>query len=513
MCYAALAMGVQNILVVEAVMDDPGTFAGEVTRWPGSSIGGQVSAPGFSVWGTTSETSRYRGRDGTSEATAMVSGIAAYLYTIEPDLTFQDVKDVLLSTALAAGGGAKARVDAWSSLIDLDRARGGNSILRTMCDIDDGTADGDQRVALDGKEYLDEDADMDQGVGDGDIDMSDFRRWRDWFLLTQTTVDVDIDGTRNHLKKDVNNNGVVEDPALENVYPRGDFNGDGIIDATAKSYVPGAVGAEVTDLEVLQSVFSDPDHDSSELPGLLYSADYQIDASFLLETRTDVHAHLWLPSEQVAASHTFAPEKPVYVFTMPADGTSYGVEVVADGERFVHGDRMFALAAGGDAIFKPLVSLPLVPQATFIHTCQDSDPAPPTMPILLADYGIKPGDVILLDNVGSFAYTSSDPNWTGDDEIAVFSSSAAILPGSYMHRVPGAIDAGENFRTDPTYRCGGEPTDIPEDFAVMGYGTMIQVPARAKYLFVCARDVLYFDNWAPSGRFGVQISIVKVRDQ
>jgi hypothetical protein len=381
-----------------------------------------------------------------------------------------------------------------------------DNVLRMMCDIDDGTPDGNQRVTYDGKEFLDNDADEDQGVGDGDIDMSDFRRWRDWFLLTQTAVDIDLDGDHDHFKKDVNKNGAVEDPAGESVFPRGDFNGDGKIDELSKGYVPGAIGREVTDLEVLQSVFSDPNYTDEELPGLLYSSDYQIDARDLLKAgAAAVYARLMdMPSDVLAAEHTFAPGESIYVFTVPPHAVGYKVEVLTDTEEYETGDRWFPLKTGRDAVFRPVADIPLLPNATYLHTCED--PAAGTTPINLAQWGIKSGDVILLDS-------EDDPDWSPPEMIAVFSSNATLLRGNLLHRVPGAIDAGADFATVATEECGGEVTDIPEDFAVFWNGAILKVPAGATHLFVCANDSKYSDNGTPSGRFGVQISIVQIPEE
>ncbi len=508
MCYAAIEMGIENILVVEGVMDSPGTANGDVTRYPSSSTGGHLSAPGSDVWGTTSESSIYRARDGTSYAAAVVSGVAAYLYVIEPYLTFTEVKNVLTANALSAGGGAAPRIDAWASVVDLDRVRGGDGFLRMMCDIDDGTADGNQRMEHGDAEILDEDADHDGGVGDGNIDMSDFRRFRDWFLLCQDAVNYDLDGVAGHPKKDVNGNHVVEGPAGENIYPRGDFNGDGILNETAVSFVPGVIGGEATDLEVFQAVFDDPDYDAWNLPELLYSADYQIDATWLLGTGATVYARLLaLPDQDLVADHTFTPDEPVHVFTMPIHTPGFRVEVLADSEEFEHGDRDYSLGTGQDAIFMPRAFISIEPAATYLHVCDD--PAAATAPISLEGLGIEPGDYICLDNEGYFAYTE-DPNWVSYEYIAVFSSSSTLLGGSETYRVPGAIDAGEDIWTWATNNCNGENTDIPEDFQVAGDGVIIRVPAGARYLFMCGHDSKYNDNWAPGGRCGVQISIVHV---
>jgi hypothetical protein len=278
-----------------------------------------------------------------------------------------------------------------------------------------------------------------------------------------------------------------------------------MIDELSRRYVPGAVGREVTDLEVLQSVFSDPNYTDAELPGLLYSSDYQIDARVLLKAGADVYARLMdMPSDVLAAEHTFAPGESIYVFTVPPHAVGYKVEVIADGREYETGDRWFPLKIGGDAVFRPVADIPLLPKATYLHTCED--PAAGTTPINLAQWGIKSGDVILLDS-------EDDPDWSPPEMIAVFSSNATLLRGNLLHRVPGAIDAGADFATVATEECGGEVTDIPEDFAVFWNGAIVKVPAGATHLFVCANDSKYSDNGTPSARFGVQISIVKVPGQ
>ena len=505
MANAGIAQGIQEIIVVENVQNSPGTGSGNATRAISSCINGHISAPGTAILSTSLGPAYYEELSGTSMASPHVAGVASYMLCVDPTLSTAEVRDILMANSLDVGGGARNRIDAWASVVDIDMVKSNDNVLRMMCDIDDGTPDGNQRVTYDGKKFLDNDADGDQGVGDGDIDMSDFRCWRDRFLLTQTAVDIDLDGDHDHFKKDVNKNGVVEDPAGESVFPRGDFNGDGMIDELSKRYVPGAVGREVTDLEVLQSVFSDPDRDSSELPGLLYSADYQIDARELLKTSAAIYARLMdMPSDVLAAEHTFAPGESIYVFTVPPHAVGYKVEVLADGHEYETGDRWFPLKIGGDAVFRPVGDIPLLPTATYLHTCED--PAARTTPINLAQWGIKSGDVILLDS-------EDDPDWSPPEMIAVFSSNATLLRGDLLHRVPGAIDAGVDFATLATGECGGEVTDIPEDFAVFWNGAILKVPAGATHLFVCANDSKYSDNGTASARFGVQISIVKIPEE
>jgi hypothetical protein len=96
----------------------------------------------------------------------------------------------------------------------------GHRILHHSNQFDDGTLDGNQRVDPGtGADYTIEDADGDGGLGDGQIDMSDFRRWRDWLLLVDSSPS--LDGSASHPKKDVNGNGVTERAFDENIFVRG----------------------------------------------------------------------------------------------------------------------------------------------------------------------------------------------------------------------------------------------------------------------------------------------------
>jgi hypothetical protein len=83
-----------------------------------------------------------------------------------------------------------------------------------------------------------------------------------------------------------------------------------------------------------------------------------------------------------------------------------------------------------------------------------------------------------------------------------------------LHRVPGALDFGEDYVTPDTYWTEGRTetsdqlrakgvswyngpmkTDIPEDFLITPYNGMeIVIPRNAKYLFLSTIDVYYRDN-------------------
>ena len=106
------------------------------------------------------------------------------------------------------------------------------------------------------------------------------------------------------------------------------------------------------------------------------------------------------------------------------------------------------------------------PRATYLHTCSNpadafyDDGALDAVPILLADYGLAPGDEIRIEAIGDY-YNGLNDRTKG---IALFSSSATVLAASEPHRVPDAIEAGEDHVSGPTWGCGQEPMDIPEDF-------------------------------------------------
>jgi hypothetical protein len=144
--------------------------------------------------------------------------------------------------------------------------------------------------------------------------------------------------------------------------------------------------------------------------------------------------------------------------------------------------------------------IPLDPAGTYLHVC--NDPALDAVPIVLGNLGIQPGDVVLLEDLGGF------DNGPGGDApritIGVLSASATLLPGSALARVPDAIEVGSDFITALTYYCGGQPSDISQDFRIDS--TTVVVPPSATHLFVCGHDQLYYDNSDPNGDYAVRIT-------
>lgn len=352
MTNAAIAWGNPHVLVIES---DSLTPAGTIVRSDFSNKDGHVSAPGSRVL-STSITPRYEFFSGTSMAAPHVTGVISYLFTLDPSLTHVEVRDVLTTNALQVLGGASDQIDAFASVMDIDRVQGNDRILRLLTDIDDGTADGNQRSAPEGG-FTNEDADADGGIGDGSVDMSDFRRWRDWLLQVESAPVTSLDGADNHPKKDVNGNGQVEAPARENVYPRGDFNGDGRIDRDSTAYVPGAVANTVTDLQVLQLVFDDPDYVAADLPDLIESADITIDAARLLALPDVDRVLINIETAGPEYERVHTETDSVHIVTVPA---SEGVEVEirvrvvrADGSRVATAHKTEILFPGQDLYWTP----------------------------------------------------------------------------------------------------------------------------------------------------------------
>ncbi|MCI0436349.1 MAG: S8 family serine peptidase [Gemmatimonadetes bacterium] len=319
---AALIHGAAPVIAVEAV-----DWA--ANRASFSNLGGHVSAPGVGIT-STFPGNAYGALAGTSMAAPHVTGLVSYLYSLDPalpppDMLSNPIRDLLIANARPAGGGAAPMIDAFATALDVDRVRGGDRVLRGLLDVNDGTADGNKRVDEDGIDNLD-DFDFNGQNADGVIDISDFRRWRDWLLQAEDPTDLRLDGAPDHLKKDLNGDRRVQTPDLENVYPRGDFNGDGMISRSDAAPVPGVLdNQQVTDLDVLQQLFSDPDYASTTLPELIDSGDIEVDAerciSFgpkrMLSTMKEIDTQL------ARRLHTHPDTAPRFIHTIPVHPAGY----------------------------------------------------------------------------------------------------------------------------------------------------------------------------------------------
>jgi subtilisin family serine protease len=286
----------ENILVIESF---DAILPGEQNyrKSDFSNVGGHFSAPGGRILSTVLR-EKYDTLDGTSMAAPHVTGLVSYLVAFDPTLTISEIKELLQRSARAiepesAGGrgpngeGPAPRIDAFSALIALDSLRSDRPVQRALVDVDDCTPDGNLRVDAHGRTI--EVLCLDGLRGDGNIDMRDFRAFRDALLYAEGKLK-NLDGAPNHPKKDLNGDGCVHDadpktcPIPENAYARFDFNGDGLISREMRSEFNGSL---LTDLEVLIGVWgSGPSPDTEgwqahDLLELLDSADVHVDLTSL----------------------------------------------------------------------------------------------------------------------------------------------------------------------------------------------------------------------------------------
>jgi hypothetical protein len=167
------------------------------------------------------------------------------------------------------------------------------------------------------------------------------------------------------------------------------------------------------------------------------------------------------------------------------------------------GAETFDVEKDAGALRKPVgaVAIGIDARSTFLRT--NGENTSPSWPINLANLGLKAGDLIRLDVVGSFSYSGSEMPDEVKQMIGVFSSSATLLPADRRNRVAGAIDAGAEIVTAPTL-VGGRDTDIAQDFPI---GSLkIRIPPGARYLFVAAPDIFYSDNTDPDANYAVRIT-------
>ncbi len=295
----------------------------------------------------------------TSMASPFVAGLAGFLWAAEPNLTVSQMMSVLRPF------GPGSSVDAYDSLLKINDFHPATPILRGLLDIDDGTPDGATRVEvpeishlgdrnflrISGTDFKDLDVDGDGGLGDGTIDMADFRMWRDWLLYGEEAVNLNysLNGSDDNPKFDANQDGKREPEREIRVYPRGDFNGDGLMDRTnAHSFK----GFPLTDLEVLMSsgLWADPDVDAADLPDLIDSVDLIVSAeSLFLKDPNFPEATIHLIDSTTGAKLDsmfnqplrLTRAEPAKILTVPVDKTYF---IASDAVQQPTGERLLMRA-------------------------------------------------------------------------------------------------------------------------------------------------------------------------
>jgi hypothetical protein len=116
----------------------------------------------------------------------------------------------------------------------------------------------------------------------------------------------------------------------------------------------------------------------------------------------------------------------------------------------------------------------------------------------LPSNGFSEGATLLITFEGALDRYGGSDYETVEYLVGVFSSTNQLLSIDDVHRVPRAIEAGEDIDTGETWFTH-ENTDIPEDFKITpSTGFSIEVPQNAKYLFLSFLDSYYPDNTAPA---------------
>jgi hypothetical protein len=272
-CRPELQIHAPQFLTVENVQSDRTTSP--TSNYDASGAGDSVSAGGtdVTILGGPQDLAFYTDRSGTSFSAPLVTGLASFLWSLEPSLTIQEMK-LLLShpdTTFEVEGGERGNlVDGFSAALAIDQLRQSPDLHRALVDVDDGTLDGNLRAEI---IHFSEDPNrihtLDGRRGDGAINMKDFRVFRDAWLHVIGEAD-HLDGPPTHFKRDLNFDGLVFDQAvspahpepydirstegeslLEMIYSRYDFNGNGLLDQENQSANPP--------VEALSPFKTDPD--------------------------------------------------------------------------------------------------------------------------------------------------------------------------------------------------------------------------------------------------------------
>ncbi len=353
------------IIIVEAI-------GKELNRSVYSNIEGDISAPGDDL--VKVDLDNYYGSiagGGTSSAAPHVAGLIGFMSALDPSLTIEQIKDHLFTwTQADTTDGAESRIDAYATMLSLPGA------AKALVDVNDMSKDGNRRVILGPPDPdnlggvnlgldMTSSSDIDPSTGtwyrthsDGIINMRDFRRFRDVRLQlckmlppgTGNCIDIgnpdsiQLNGPSDHPKRDLNFDRCVNQgpddfdcPTSENIFPRFDFNGDGVFSRSAVSAVPlkpdGSPADSkleetlMTDLEVLMSQWN---HDldetegyaASDLPGLMLSADLEIHAQDLFgEGAGDVTLTIIRQDTNTALPSRTIPAGDYIVYTVPAEVT------------------------------------------------------------------------------------------------------------------------------------------------------------------------------------------------
>ncbi len=237
-----------NMIVVEASARGAATWT--VNRTSFSNVNSKgVSAPGHGIGVITDGTATSVG-PGTSYASPFVAGAAAFLVSVQRDLSNPELKKLLIdpqytdvvAVGMPAASTTTQHLNLFKAAMGIDDIRAGKKIRKWLADLDDGTDQGMQRYDRNDLNVkigsgLSEDRQRDAGgLGLAEVDIRDFRRWRDSNLVISgalaPTVAPDDFGNR---KRDLNfdgHNWPVVTAGLE-AWPRAAFSNTHAISPSA----------------------------------------------------------------------------------------------------------------------------------------------------------------------------------------------------------------------------------------------------------------------------------------
>lgn len=272
-----------DIVIAEALAPPPASTWDPVRAEYSNVSGGGVFAPGSYILSTAEI--GVESSSGTSMAAPHVTGVAAWLLAIEPSLTNHELRQLLTEQPFARSisdplSTTSTVLDMLGATYGIDELRGNTRVLTMMMDMDDGTTDGFRRVEYDNSGQPMTPEVHEDGPPDGNVDLRDFRRLRDSFLLMQGQA---LDGAENHPKRDLNDDGVVSS-AHEEYFPRANVNGDADFSGTP----PILLGETLFDMDLFARAYEPADDDpqkwaAEELYYLMDSADIIVRASAALD--------------------------------------------------------------------------------------------------------------------------------------------------------------------------------------------------------------------------------------
>jgi subtilisin family serine protease len=209
-----------NIIVVESV-----SLKGARSEF--SNVGGSLSAPGEDIYSLSGSDGQYTAQSGTSMAAPYVAALVAMMFAYNPALSADEVVNRLGVVTPSARVPAPMP-NAFRALI-LARPE---QALKHLADLNNDTL----------------------------VDMADFNL----FVNAMKAVEAKSYAT------DLNEDGIVD--SSEDMYPRADLNGSGVLSRDPADVREMRPGEYLTDLEVMQSAWEDATVPAGDLPALLKGA-------------------------------------------------------------------------------------------------------------------------------------------------------------------------------------------------------------------------------------------------